>query len=73
MSTPTLSGAKTAKVTLSPQNQTIQSVSALVASIVGKSGCRTCGRLINLDFAFQGDPDPDLAKSGAIAVETEGF
>ena len=69
----TSTGAKTAKVTLSPHNQTIESVSALVAGIIGKSGCRTCGRLINLNFAFQGDPEPDFAKSGAIAVETEGF
>jgi hypothetical protein len=66
-------GVKSAKVTLNPQNQTIESVNALVASIIGKSGCRACGRLINLNFQFQGDPDPDSAKAGVISLETEGF
>ncbi|MFY9727183.1 MAG: hypothetical protein WB579_06630 [Bryobacteraceae bacterium] len=70
---PVFTGVKTAKVTLTPQNQNLETIAALVGSIIGKSGCRTCGRLINLDFQFLGDPDPDLAKSGAIAVETEGF
>jgi hypothetical protein len=66
-------GVKSAKVTINPHNQTMESVNALVAGIIGKSGCRTCGRLINLDFRFQGDPDPDSAKAGVISVETEGF
>jgi hypothetical protein len=66
-------GPKSAKVTLHPHNQTIESVNALVAGILGQSGCRTCGRLIKLDFQFQGDPDPESAQAGAISVETEGF
>lgn len=70
---PALSGVKTAKVTLAPQNQNLETIAALVGTIIGKSGCRTCGRLINLDFQFLADPAPDLAKLGAIAVETEGF
>jgi len=68
-----MAAVKTARVTLNPQHQTAESVNALVASIIGKSGCRTCGRLINLNFTFQGDPDPDSAKAGAISMETEGF
>ena len=66
-------GVKSAKVTLNPQNQNLESVNALVVGILGRAGCRTCGRLINLDFQFQGEPDPDTAKAGAISVETEGF
>jgi hypothetical protein len=66
-------GVKSAKVTLNPEHQTIETVNALVAGIIGKSGCRMCGRLIKLDFEFQGDPDPDSAKAGAISLETEGF
>jgi len=66
-------GAKSAKVILHTQNQTVESVNALVAGILGQSGCRTCGRLIKLDFQFQGDPDPVSAQAGAISVETEGF
>ena len=70
---PASMGVKSAKVMLHPQNQTVETVNALVSGILGKSGCRTCGRLINLDFQFQGDPEPDLAKAGAISVETVGF
>jgi hypothetical protein len=66
-------GVKSAKVTFNPHNQNAEAVHALVLSILGKGGCRTCGRLINLDFTFQGDPEPDLAKAGAISVQTEGF
>jgi hypothetical protein len=68
-----MAAAKTATVTFNPHAQNLESVNLLVASIIGKSGCRTCGRLINLAFKFAGDPEPDLAKGGAIAVETEGF
>jgi hypothetical protein len=66
-------GVKSARVTLNPHNQKVETVNALVEGILGKSGCRTCGRLIKLDFQFQGDPEPDLGKAGAISVETEGF
>lgn len=65
--------AKSAKITLAPQNQTLDMVNALVANIIGKSGCRTCGRLINMTLQFQGDPAPDLAKEGVISIQTEGF
>jgi hypothetical protein len=64
---------KTAKVTFAPQNQNLETVNALVANILNKAGCRMCGRLLNLDFQFQGDPAPDLAKLGAIDVQTVGF
>jgi hypothetical protein len=64
---------KTATVTFNPHNQSLDTVHQLVATIINKSGCRTCGRLINLNFTFGVDPDPDLAKQGAIAVDLEGF
>jgi hypothetical protein len=65
--------AKSAKLTLNPHNQNIEAINRIVASIIGKSGCHTCGRLINLEFQFQGDPAPDLAKEGILSVQTEGF
>ena len=67
------SRSKTATLTLAPHNQTLESVHAVVASIIGKAGCHTCGRLINLTLAFQGDPEPDLAKKGVVSMQTEGF
>jgi hypothetical protein len=75
---PTLSGTaaivsptKSARLTLALENQSLESINRIVASIIGKSGCRTCGRLLNLDFEFQSDPGPDL--SGVVSVQTEGF
>jgi hypothetical protein len=70
---PAAIGAKSASVTLHTQHQSAETVNELVANILGKSGCRACGRLIKLDFQFQGDPGPELTKAGAISVETEGF
>ena len=68
-----MAGVKTATLTLAPQNQNIDTVHKIVASIIGKSGCNTCGRLVKLDLAFQGDPEPDQAKLGVISVQTVGF
>jgi hypothetical protein len=65
--------AKSAKITLNPSNQNLDAINRIVANIIGKSGCNTCGRLINMEFQFQGDPAPDLAKEGIISVQTEGF
>jgi len=64
-------GGKSAKLTLSLEKQNLETINRIVASIIGKSGCTTCGRLLNLDFQFQGDPGPDL--SGVVSAETEGF
>jgi hypothetical protein len=65
------SPVKSASLTLALENQNLESINRIVASIVGKSGCKTCGRLLNLDFQFQSDPGPDF--SGVVSVETEGF
>lgn len=69
----TTSGPKSAKVTLSTQHQSTESIHGLVSSILGKADCPACGRLINLEFQFHGDPGPDFAKVGAVSVVTEGF
>ena len=69
----TTTGAKSATSTFNPQNQNLDTVHKIVASIIGKTGCTTCGRLLNLQIQFQGDPGPDLAKQGVISVQTEGF
>ena len=65
--------AKSASVTLNLKNQNLESINKIVAGIIGRSGCNHCGRLLKLDFGFQGDPGPDLEKEGAVSVETEGF
>ncbi|HEV2201111.1 MAG TPA: hypothetical protein VGR73_14935 [Bryobacteraceae bacterium] len=70
---PASTGAKSAKVTLTPHNQSLEAITKVVAGIIGKSGCRTCGRLINLDFQFQGDPGPELTQEGVVSMHTEGF
>jgi hypothetical protein len=66
-------GAKSARVTFNPHNQNVETINALVASILNKSGCLKCGRLLNLAFEFQGDPGPDAAKMDVISLETEGI
>jgi len=68
-----MAGVKTASLTLAAQNQNIETVQRIVAGIIGKSGCNTCGRMIKLDMVFGGDPDPELAKSGVVSIQTEGF
>jgi hypothetical protein len=65
--------AKSATVTLAPQHQNVEAINRIVATVLGRSGCPHCGRLINLAFQFQGDPEPDLAKQGVVSIHTEGF
>ena len=67
------SNAKTAKLTLTTQQQTLEQVHAVVSHILNLAGCRGCGRLINLELQFLGDPAPDLAKGGVVSMHTEGF
>jgi len=69
----TTTGAKSATISFNPQNQNLDTIHKVVASIIGKTGCRTCGRLLNLQLQFQGDPGPDLTKEGVVSVHTEGF
>jgi hypothetical protein len=66
-------GMKIAKLTLNPKGQNLEVVHKIVAGIIGRSGCLTCGRLINIDFQFQGDPEPGFETQGVIAVQTQGF
>jgi len=66
-------GAKAATIAFNMQNQNLETINKVVASIVGRTGCRTCGRLLNLALQFQGDPGPDLTKEGVLSVHTEGF
>jgi hypothetical protein len=68
-----LTGTKIAKLTLNPQEQNLELVTRVVAGIIGRSGCRTCGRLINIDLEFQGDPDPDFKAQGVLSMQTSGF
>jgi hypothetical protein len=64
---------KSARISLNPQHQTVDLVHQIVANILGRAGCGTCGRIAYLNVEFQGDPGPDLTKQGVISVITEGF
>ena len=69
-----VANGKSARITLNPQqHQNVESVNKVVANILGRAGCGTCGRIAFLDVHFAGDPGPDLAKEGVISVQTEGF
>jgi len=70
-SVPTPAATKSARLTLALENQTLESINRTVASIIGKSGCRMCGRLLNLEFQFQVDPGPDL--TGVVSLELARF
>jgi hypothetical protein len=64
---------KTATVSLSAHNQTLDMLNHIVASIAGRGGCEKCGRIALLKVEYVVDPPPDLAKQGAISFHTEGF
>ena len=64
---------KAATVSLNTQHQNIESINRVVASILSRAGCATCGRIAFLNVQFHGDPGPDLTRDGVISVQTEGF
>jgi hypothetical protein len=70
---PTAVNGKSARVTMNPQHQNLETLNSIVANILGRVGCPMCGRIAFLDLHFQGDPGPDLAKQGVISIQTEGF
>ena len=65
--------SKSATVSLSSHNQTLDSIHHVIASIAGRAGCDKCGRLALLRVDFVVDPGPDLSKQGVISLHTEGF
>jgi hypothetical protein len=65
--------AKSARISFNPQHQSVETVNQIVANILGRAGCGTCGRIAYLNIQFVGDPGPDLTKQGVISVSTEGF
>jgi hypothetical protein len=64
---------KSATISFNPQHQNVETLNRLVANILGRAGCGTCGRIAYLDLHFVGDPGPELAKDGVISVHTQGF
>ena len=64
---------KSVTLTINPHNQNLDSVHRLVAQVLGKAGCGTCGRIALLRVDFLGDPTPELAKEGVISAEMTGF
>ena len=75
-STPTIAKlptAKSARLTLNPERQNIETIQKLVATILNRAGCEGCGRLSYVDLHFQGDPGPVLAQFNLTSIATTGF
>jgi hypothetical protein len=70
---PTASYAKSATLTINPQHQTLEGVHRLVAQVLGRAGCATCGRIALLKLDFHVDPPPELVKDGVTSFEMTGF
>ena len=64
---------KSATVSLSGHNQTLDTLNHIIATIAGRGGCDKCGRIALLKVEYVVDPPPDLAKQGVISFQTEGF
>ena len=64
---------KSATVSLSAHNQTLETLNHIVASIAGRGGCDKCGRIALLRVDYVVDPPADLAKQGVVSFQTEGF
>ncbi|MBZ5672681.1 MAG: hypothetical protein LAP61_00385 [Acidobacteriia bacterium] len=64
---------KSATVSLSGHNQTLDTLNHIVATIAGRGGCDKCGRIALLRVEYVVDPPADLAKQGVISFQTEGF
>ena len=64
---------KSATVSLSGHNQTLDTLNHIVATIAGRGGCDKCGRIALLRVEYVVDPHADLAKQGVISFQTEGF
>ena len=57
-----------ATVTLTTEHQNREKVEALMSTLFGRAGCLTCGRLVKFAVEFAGDPGPEMAKNGVIAI-----
>lgn len=64
---------KSATVSLSGHNQTLDTLNHIVATIAGRGGCDKCGRIALLRVEYVVDPPPDLAKQGVVSFHMEGF
>ena len=65
-------GAKFAAVTLNPKDQKLETIQRVVASILGRGGCETCGRIAVLRVDFVSDPPAELARENVLSFTTEG-
>jgi len=63
---------RTATVHLATHGQTHEKINAIVASILNRGGCLTCGRMINIAVEFAVDPPPEFQQHGAISVTAAG-
>jgi hypothetical protein len=48
----------------------MESLQSLLKHVGGMLGCEACGRIAYLHIDLLGDPDPGLAKLGAISMQT---
>ncbi len=70
---PGAASGKSAALTINPQNQSLELMQRLMGQILHMAGCDHCGRIAALKVDFLGDPPPDLAKTGVISIQTQGF
>jgi hypothetical protein len=60
-----------ASVHFSAHGQKIEDIHKVVEFILGQAGCRTCGRIAQLNVSFHGDPPEELAKLGVTSITHE--
>jgi hypothetical protein len=58
---------RSATAVLSTHQQTADTVTHLVRTILGRAGCGMCGRLALLRLDFISDPPPEVAKAGVTS------
>jgi hypothetical protein len=57
-----------AKIVFNPKDQHLDAVHRVLAGVLGRGGCGTCGRLAVLEVQLASDPEPD---AGIISYTVE--
>jgi hypothetical protein len=58
---------QSAKLVLNTNEQKLESVQRVLATVLGRGGCPGCGRLAVLEVQFASNPDPT---AGVISMTT---
>ena len=65
--------SKYASAALRTEGQTLDQVHKIVADILRRGGCPSCGRLAYLNVHFHADPPPELGKLNVASYSENGF